>query len=427
MKRKLFAAYEGLPRTVWFLFAARLVTSMGSFIVPLLTLILTQKLGMSAAQAGGWMSALVLTQAPCLMLGGKLTDAVGRRPVLVFGYFAGAACFLLCAFHAGNGWVVPCIVLAANFGTLGYPSGDALLADQVGPAQRRAAYSLLYFGTNIGMTFSMILGGLLFAEHLRLLFVLDAATTILCGCIVLAFVPDRYRPARKSAAGAAPEAGGQPSAAGETALASEKSAPLPDAAAPTLGAVLRAVPVVAGAVGLLFFYDFCYAQWNFLLPAQMGALYGAAGARRFSLLGAINCVTVILLTPALTKYTHRIPPLPALALGAALYGAAFLGFAAGGGMPLFVVYGVLFTLGEVVTTIQWGAFLADRTPAACRGRMTAFSSFVRGAGTGCAPAAMGFALTVLGYRGGWLVTAALVLCAGAGMLLLSRRDRGPVA
>ena len=39
--------YRGLPKEIYVLFAARIVNSLGAFVFPLLTLILTEKLGRS--------------------------------------------------------------------------------------------------------------------------------------------------------------------------------------------------------------------------------------------------------------------------------------------------------------------------------------------------------------------------------------------
>ena len=48
---KLFDMYRGLRREMYILFYGRIVTNMGALIWPMLTLILTVKIGMTAAQA----------------------------------------------------------------------------------------------------------------------------------------------------------------------------------------------------------------------------------------------------------------------------------------------------------------------------------------------------------------------------------------
>ena len=396
VKKHYFSAYAGLPREVYFLFASRLVNNLGYFVSPLLTLILTQKLGMSKADAGTAVALLLLTQAPCVLLGGRLADTLGRKRTLIAGNLAGAAFYLLCGLGLTGRAMVFCIILAADCVAVSMPASDALLADFTKPEERQQAYSLLYLGINIGMAASPLVGGLLFKDHLPLLFLLDAATSLGAMAVVFFGVPERYR------------------RSGEE----EKREP-----GPSLWSVLRRAPVLMGFVLLLFLYDFCYSQWNFLLPAQFGDLFGQDGARMYSALCSVNAVTVIVLTPLVTKLTHSLRPLRAIALAGAFYIAAYAGFAAGGQYALHFIFAVLFTLGEICSTIQYGAFLSNRTPAGCLGRVSAFSTLMRGAASAFGPLLMGRMLTGWGYPTGWLATAGIALAAAAGFLWLDGRDR----
>lgn len=408
-------AYAGLPREVYYLFAARLTTAMGSFIFPLMTLILTQKLSMPTGKAGNLISLLMLSQAPCLMLGGKLADTIGRKKLLVISQSASALFFLLSAFEPGNHWMVLNIMLAADIGVMAYPASDALLADLVTVEQRKSAYSLLYFGINIGMAFSMILGGLLFQNHLKLLFFLDAFTTILCTLIIFFRVKEHYHLSGTAESTEFSASDGAPNGESLSGSASSDKAP-------TLRGVLRAAPILIWFILLLFLYDFCYSQFNFMLPAQMGTLYNIRGAKMFSLLSVTNCITVIALTPIATTLANRFSPLSTLACSGLFYMAGYLGFAAGHWMWLFVISAVVFTIGEILSAIQIGTFIASHTPVACRGRVTAFSSLVRGAGSGMAPSVIGSVLALIGYRKSWLLIALIALCGAGGMWLLRRLE-----
>lgn len=411
LKLRYFSAYSGLPRAVYWLFTARLVSCLGSFILPLLTLILTQKLQMDKAAAGQMLSLLILTQAPCLMLGGRLVDTVGRKKLFAGGYLAGAFFYALCACGLAGRAMLACILLAADMLALAAPAADAMVADCTPAAQRQEAFSLLYLGANIGMAVSPLVGGLLFASHLQLLFALDAATSAAGVALVCLCVPDCYRPAAKTAG------------AGTGGTAEAPAAAAGPAAAGTLTAALRAAPVLIFYAALLFVYEFCYTQWSFLLPAQFGDRFGAGGARLYSVLCSVNAVTVTVMTPLLTLTTRRLRPLAAAAFSGLLYAAAFLGFAAGGPYPVFAALAVVFTLGEICQAIRSAAFLSNHVPAACQGRITAFANFVCGAARAAGPLVMGRVLVAAGYRFSWLLTAGIVLAGAAGMLALDRRWR----
>lgn len=84
------------------------------------------------------------------------------------------------------------IVAAADFGTMAFPAFDATLADLTDPENRQSAFSLLYFGANIGMAISPIVGGLLFKDHLSLLFFLErisAAFLAISAAFLLSLLP----------------------------------------------------------------------------------------------------------------------------------------------------------------------------------------------------------------------------------------------
>ena len=400
MKKHYFSAYAGLPRAVYVLFVARTVNSMGFFVAPLLTFILTQKLGLDAARAGSVVALLILTQAPGVLAGGKLADTVGRKRTMLAGSLAGAFFYLLCACGLSGGAMIACLILAADCSALAVPAAEALLADLTAPAQRQAAYSLLYLGINLGMAISPLLGGLLFQNHLALLFLLDAATTAAAVGLVAAQVPEPPAPQSAAAGGWTDGAPGL-----------------------TMFAALRRAPVLTAFLLLLFFYDFCYSQWNFLLPAQFGERFGGDGARLYSALSSVNAVTVLLLTPLLTRLTRTLRPLRAVALAGLFYLAAYLGFGFGGAYAADLLAAVLFTLGEICSTIQFGAFVSTRAPRECLGRINAFSSLLRGGAGALGPLLMGRLLTVFGYAAGWRLTAAVVLAAAVGFCLLDRRDR----
>jgi MFS family permease len=397
VKKRYFAAYSGLPGQVYYLFAARLVNSMGYFVSPLLTLILTRKLGMSTAEAGTDVALLILTQAPCVLLGGRLADTIGRKKTLIFGSLASAVFYLICGLGLTGKAMVWCIILAADCVAVAMPASDALLADLTRPEERQSAYSLLYLGINIGMAASPIVGGLLFKSHLPLLFILDAATTFAAVAIIAVKV---HEPAR--AAG-----GGEDDAPGIS-----------------LFGALRRAPILIFFALLLFLYDFCYSQWNFMLPAQFGDMFGDDGARLISFLTSVNAVTVIILTPLMTKLTHSLRPLRAVALAGTFFIASYLGFSLGGGYPAYIVFAVLFTLGEICSAVQTGAFISNRSPSGCLGRINAFTTLTRGSAAALGPFVMGKLLTGWSYSSGWLATAALALAAALGFLLLDRKDRG---
>ena len=67
-----FSQYRGLRRENYVLFFGRIVTNMGSMVWPMLTMILNQKLGMSAGNIAILTAVFGILMMPATLFGGKL-------------------------------------------------------------------------------------------------------------------------------------------------------------------------------------------------------------------------------------------------------------------------------------------------------------------------------------------------------------------
>jgi len=405
--RKYFSPYAGMKRDVYVLAAARFINCLGSFINPLITLILTQKLLMSGAEAGRLVALLVITQGPCLAAGGKLADRFGRKIVFAVGCCLGAFFYLVCAFGASGQTMIFFLILSADMVALAIPAEDAMLADAAPESQRQPAFSLMYLAINMGMAVSPILGGILFLHHLQLLFLLDALTTLSCVAIIFIFIKETNPSSRKNE-----ESGAEESKSSGAVLTKM-----------TLFRALRKVPVLAVFFCLMFLFDFTYTQWNFLLPIQFGEAFGDDGARLYSYLCSANAVTVIVLAPVVTKMEKNLHPLFAIGISGLLYTAAYIGFGLQGPYIAYIFFGELFTIAEIWTAIRTGPFIYHYAPEECRARVAAFSNFMRGAAEALGPLLMGMLITVFDYRTGWFLTAVCILAGASGIFLLDRSVR----
>ena len=76
---KYFRPYLNLSRTVYILFFARIINSIGSFVYPLLAILLTLKLGFPEDVAGRITTIAIASGGIGLLVGGKLSDRFGRK------------------------------------------------------------------------------------------------------------------------------------------------------------------------------------------------------------------------------------------------------------------------------------------------------------------------------------------------------------
>jgi MFS family permease len=70
----MFEQYRGLRKENYILAFGRLVTGLGSMIWPMMTLILSQKMGVSAKGVSVLLAAAMVGMAPAIYLGGKISD-----------------------------------------------------------------------------------------------------------------------------------------------------------------------------------------------------------------------------------------------------------------------------------------------------------------------------------------------------------------
>lgn len=409
LPHKLLSTYAGLDRSIYVLFIAQVVNSVGHFVHPFLTLFLTQKLGMGAMEASGYVFLSALAWVPSSLLGGRIADAVGRKKTLVAFHALPALALAPCAF-LGASRIIAWLLIAASFlHGLAEPVNDAMIADLTRPERRKAAFSLLYLGFNIGVAVGPMLAGLLFTRHLVWFFLGDAATTLAAVALIAAFIresaPTREQIERSFAGDSSPERAERGS---------------------LLSVLLRRPFLLAFMLIHVLLY-FVYSQTGFSLPLQLAELFGEGGPKTFGLLMSFNAVVVITLTTPVLHFTARLTPALAVA-------ASGLFFAAGFGMigwlrslPLFLLSTLIWTVGEILGATSAGAYVANHTPMTHRARFNAVVPLVMWSGRALGPPAAARLIEVYPVRAVWPLASGLSLAAAVllGILCLLERRAAP--
>jgi len=422
------SARAAMPREIYALFVVRLVVSAGSFVGPFLAMMLTLKLGYDEAGAGAFMSAVSVVSALGLVLGGKLGDTFGRAAVLRNLQAATAAIFLVCA--AAGFTVATPFLIALAMGTLSgsWPVINALVADHAPPDRRKEAFSLLYWGNNIGFSIGPLVAGFLFNAAPRILFVGNAVVLLAAAATVTLFV-DRHG-AKPAESGTDLGSAATPGTELETAAA--RGTELDPAATPgteldgrptTLWSVMRANPVLLlfGLAQILT--AFVYNQHTFALPVFLADSLGAeAGPRAYGMVMTTNGLTVVVLTAFVTWVSRRLPSLAAVAGASVFYAVGFGAYWFVGGLPVALGATALWTVGEILGATNSNAFIAERAPPAHRSRVNSAISLCHIVGNAAAPLAAGPLAKALGSRAVWPFVAVLALASAASMAWVHRFD-----
>jgi MFS family permease len=380
---------RGLPATFWYLWVGALVNRLGGFVYTFLALYLTQARHLTVAQAGLIVSLYGAGSVAAGPVGGFLADRFGRRVTMLAGYLLGAAAMLQLGFARARWHIIVSTLLLGFLTDIYRPAQQATIADVVPPAERTRAYGYHYWAVNLGFAGAAMIAGWLADVSYTLLFVGDAATTLLCGIIVFWKVPETH-PERHVTTRARPD----------------PRAPFRDGS-------------FVAFLAAQFLCVLVFAQSNATLPIDMRA-HGVS-PKIYGTLIAVNGLMIVLLQPTAIGIVQRFRRTRVLAVGALLTGAGF-GLCAIGHTPgWYALVIVVFTLGELAFSPVTPTVVADLAPPSLRGTYQGALQMMWGLSACLAPAIGGPILGRFGSRALWAGSFALTVVSAA--LHLLRHDR----
>lgn len=380
----LHSRLGGLPRAFWALWAGSFVNRLGTMVEPFLAFYLTSVRGLSLTATGAVLALFGLGSVVSQILGGTLSDRIGRRATLTGGMLATAAAMLGLGYVSSVPAVVALVFVLGITIDIYRPASQALLADLVGPNDRARAFGLLFWAINLGFAVAMVLGGALSRAGFSWLFWVDAVTCAVFAVLVWRAVPETHTRNRANR-----EPGG-------------------------FVDVLRD-RVAVGSVLVVFGYAFVYLQAYSTLPLAMGRAGLPPSA--YGLAMAVNGIGIVIIQPLVVTWLGRHDASRVLAVGMTVVGLGFGLTVAAGSTPVFAATVLVWTLGEIMFAAVSSAIIADLAPPHLRGRYSGFY------GTAFSVAAL------LGPLGGsklleleswlpWLTCAALCAASAIGALAL---------
>ena len=355
--KNIITQYAGLKREVYVLFVGRIVTAMGSFVWPMLTFLLTTKLGFSDGVATMFIATAGLISLPLALLGGKLADRFPRKNIIMIFDCLTVALYVLAAILPIGYHTAAIIFVASLFQTVESPAYDALNADYSTTDQREKAFSLSYLGYNLGYVFGASMGGILFEFHTNLAFLLNGLSIFVSTALIFFFVKPEN---------AISDTGSQTECYSKYEKPVEESLPIL--------AVLKQRSVVLAILLIGCFASMSSNTVGILLPLQLKGQMGQHGAAVYGYLNSLNGFVVILFTPLLTMVLNRLTEIPKSILGMGLFLAGMVLFTLGSPLWVLFVGMFVFTLGEVVSVLGNNPYTSRRIPASHRGRIGGVTS-----------------------------------------------------
>lgn len=370
----------GLPSTYWFLWTGTFVNRVGSFVVPFLALYLTHERGFSEAQAGLVVSLYGAGTVVSSLLGGMMADRLGRRIALGLGLWLSSGAMLFLGFCREPMWISVGALMLGVLGDLYRPAVSAAVADVVPPQDRVRAYGLLYWVVNVGFAIAVPLGGLVARGGFQVLFIADAITTFVYGCIIWLKVP-------------------------ETLTQRGPSRSFLPSPVPFKDKVFLAFWVPNLLVAFIFF------QCNAALSLDLTA-HGLSTAEYGTVMG-VNGVLIVLLQPFAARLASRWRRSTVLAAGALFTGVGFGLHALPATVPLAMFAVGVWTIGEILGATMSSSVVADLAPAQLRGSYQGAFAMSWSMSSCLAPMVGGWMLGSFGGSSLWGLCLLVGLLAGA--------------
>ena len=407
MHLKIVDQYRGLPASVYVLALERLISAVGQFVFPFLTMFLSSRIGLSDQEVSLFLTLMACTMAVGAPLGGRLADRFNRKYVYIILMLLGDGFFVLAGFFVDSMAVVWLILAAYFFIYMTHPVQGALVMDLTTPANRQESFSLTYLGYNLGYAFGPLIAGLLFENYTSWLFFGQVILGALGLTLMLIYVKDA-RPDQQALA----------------AIAADSSRRHEQAKQGSMFKLLWNDKFFLSFILLCALFAFAYSQMAYILPLDMERMFGVSqGSKFYGAVWSINGACVFLITPLAVLLGKRRPPLANLSLAALLYALGFGCYAFA--HQLWLIYGlaVLWTAGEVICHTNAQVLIANRAPASHRARYQSMYEVLAGCGRALGPLLMGLFLLGRTYAQGWLLTGGVCLGAAAGFLLLRRQEK----
>ena len=394
--------YRGLRREIYILFFGRIVTNLGSMIWPVMTMILNQKLGLSAAEISYFFVGSGIIMLPANLIGGKLADRFNKKWMIVCCDSVSIVCFLIsAAIPLGMGTIL-LFVCAGVFQSIEYPAYDALFADLSATKDRERAYSLMYLGGNLGLVLSPTIAGLLFKNYLWLSFLISGVSIALSTVLNAVLIRD-ITPVEDT---------------GEEAAYQEKK----DGS--SVFAILKENPLLLLYLLCGTLYAGAYGQYSFIMPLDMAAVHGDDGAVLFGTVSSLNCITVVIFTPLITRIFAKMRDTGKMLTGRLLVFGGYLVFLLLlGFVPGYYLAMLVFTWGEIFSTVAEGPYVSTRVPASHRGRINGLMSVAYMLVTGVIDLSVGQLYDRSGSVWAWALILAVTMGSAAAAVVLKNLDR----
>lgn len=179
-----------MDRNVWIRFIGETLNGIAMMmLMPFFALYLKDKVD-SLLQVGVIMALSPIAASFGSIIGGRIADIYGRKPIMIFSMTSNALLMLGFLFIEG---FIPYAILSVFLGlsnSLFHPAASAMVADVTAPEKRTEAYGLLRMGHNIGAAIGPIMGASVVMLSKNLVFIIASSTMLFYALLVFVLIQE---------------------------------------------------------------------------------------------------------------------------------------------------------------------------------------------------------------------------------------------
>lgn len=347
------AALPKLGRPVWVLLSGILFTHFSSYmLLPYFSIILSTEKGLTLGNVGLVLGAGSIAYLVGSLIGGLISDRLGRKRTMVGGLFIRGLGYLLFLWVASFPALFAANLVAGIGDGLYMPPAKAGIATYSSQATKTTAFSYRGIAANIGVTVGPLLGTFLLHRSSGALFL---------GVAVISFLlaVEHWLLITKD----------PPLVAGAGEVTSTTKT--------NLRAILQDKPFLVFSLVTVFVWAL-FTQFTLSLPLRAEQIHSA---RNIGLIWTTTSILLIVLQSPITRlFTKYLHPLLAMGIGTVIMAVALGSVALSSSFWHLIASAMLFTIGEMLFMPTSDAIVSDLSTPETVGSYFGVASFVYGAG-----------------------------------------------
>jgi MFS family permease len=350
--KKANSIYQEYPRQFWVIVGSNFIDRIGgALIFPFFALYITHKFNVGLTEVGLLFALFSVTDMIGNMIGGALTDFLGRKTMIILGLIISALTSLGMGLVNQLEWFYLMGAVSGLFATAAGPAHEAMLIDILPKSKRSDGFGVMRVASNLSVAIGPAIGGFIASYSYLVLFIADTVTSLITAVIVYRVV-DESMPEEVS--DRASKTNFKETFIGYRAVLRDRKFML---------------FVIVSTIATLV-----YSQMYSTLSVFLRDVHGVPESG-YGWLMTLNAGMVVLFQFMITRRISDKQPMVILALGSLLY---VIGFGMYGFVDLYILFMLamaIITVGEMVVIPVARAYVGQAAPEDMRGRYSGVMGF----------------------------------------------------